>query len=84
VAVETAMFAAGLGLYLHATRARDRTGRISLWLLVAFLLIVNLSNMMGPPPPSAAAVAWAAQAMWLLVAWGFWIDRHREPVRRSV
>jgi hypothetical protein len=67
-----------------ASRVRGRIGRISLWLLVAFLLTVNLANMMGPPPPSAAAVAWAAQAMWLLVAWGFWIDRHREPVRRRV
>jgi len=22
-------------------------------------------------------VAWSAQAVWLLVAWGYWIDRHR-------
>ena len=31
----------------------------------------------GPPPPSVNAVAWSAQAMWLLVAWGYWVDRHR-------
>ena len=60
VALEMAMLAAGLGIYLHVTRARDRTGRISLWLLVGFLLAVNFANMLGPPPPSAAAVAWAA------------------------
>ena len=24
-----------------------------------------------------AACAWLAQAIWLLVAWGYWIDRHR-------
>jgi hypothetical protein len=24
-------------------------------------------------------VAWSAQAMWLLVLWGFWVDRHRRP-----
>ena len=24
-----------------------------------------------------AAVAWSAQALWLLIAWAFWIDRHR-------
>jgi len=28
---------------------------------------------------SVAAVAWSAQALWLLVAWGYWIDRHRVP-----
>lgn len=26
---------------------------------------------------SPVAVAWSAQAMWLLVAWGYWVDRHR-------
>ena len=23
------------------------------------------------------AVAWAGQAQWLIVAWGYWVDRHR-------
>jgi hypothetical protein len=23
------------------------------------------------------AVTWSAQALWLVVAWGYWIDRHR-------
>ena len=31
----------------------------------------------GPPPPTAAAVAWSAQAMWLLVIWAYWVDNHR-------
>lgn len=35
------------------------------------------ANFLGPPPPSSVAVAWAAQSMWLLVAWGYWVDRHR-------
>jgi len=28
-------------------------------------------------PTGGAAVAWTAQAIWLLVAWGYWIERHR-------
>mgnify|MGYP001816876637 FL=1 len=47
------------------------------WVLVLFLLIIYLGNVFGPPPPSTVAVAWSAQAMWLIVAWGFWVDRHR-------
>jgi hypothetical protein len=47
--------------------------------LVVFLLVINVANMFGPPPPSAGVVAWSAQAVWLLVAWGYWIDRHRQP-----
>jgi len=81
VAVEMSMLAAGLWLYATSTRARDRTGHVALWSLVAFLLIVDVANMVGPPPPSARAVALTAESLWLLVLWGYWIDRHREPAR---
>jgi hypothetical protein len=45
--------------------------------LVAFLALTYLANLLGPPPPSATAVAVSALALWLLVAWAWWIDRHR-------
>ena len=77
VVVETALFLAGVALYARATRPLDRTGVYALWGLVAFLLVVSAANLMGPPPPSATAVAWVAQSIWLLVLWGYWIDRHR-------
>jgi hypothetical protein len=76
--VESAMFLAGLWLYLGRTRARDRAGSVGLWSLVAFLGVIYVANAAGPPPPSATAVAGAAQALWLLVAWAFWVDRHRD------
>jgi hypothetical protein len=49
---------------------------------IAKELIIALANTFGPPPPSATAVASAAQAMWLLVLWGYWVDRHRVPLAR--
>jgi len=78
MAVEGLMFAIGLWLYVSTTRARDRTGEYALWGLVAFLTIAYVANLFGPVPPSAMAVAATAEAMWLLVVWGYWIDRHRE------
>jgi hypothetical protein len=81
LAVELTIFAAGLWLYLRATTPRDRIGSIGLWALVGFLLVVYVGSAFGPPPPTATAVAWSAQAMWLLVAWGYWIDNHRIPDR---
>lgn len=77
ILVEAVMLAAGVLVYVRTTRARDRAGVFALWGLVAFLVAINLVNMFGPPPPSTTAVAWAAQAVWILVAWGYWIDRHR-------
>ena len=77
LAVEGLLFAACVWIYVRATRPVDSTGRWALIGLVAFLAAVYLANIFGPPPPGVAAVAWAAQAIWLLVAWGYWIDRHR-------
>lgn len=77
IVVEGAMFGAALAVYARATRARNRIGSIGLWSLVAFLIVIYTANFFSPPPPSVAAVAWSAQAMWLLVAWAYWVDRHR-------
>lgn len=78
--VEGALFVGGLALYLMATAPRDRVGKIALWSLVAFLLIIYAANVLGPPPPSVTAIAVAGHAIWLLVLWGYWVDRHRRAV----
>jgi hypothetical protein len=78
LAVETLLFALGIMLYARTTRPRDRAGSISLWSLAGVLLAINVANALAPPPPSATAVAMTALAMWLFVAWGYYIDRHRE------
>jgi hypothetical protein len=75
--LEGLLFAVGLWSYVRLTRARDRTGRLGLWLLVAVLVVSYLAAAFGPPPPSSAAVAWAAQAIWGLTLWALVVDRHR-------
>ena len=77
LAAEVGIFAVGLVMYLRATAPRDRVGSIGLWALVIFMMVVYLASVFGPPPPSPSAIAWSAQAMWLLVAWGYWVDAHR-------
>lgn len=74
---ELLLFGIGVGLYQRHTQALNRVGSIGLWTLVLFLSTVYIANVFGPPPPSSTAVAWSAQAMWLIIAWGFWIDRNR-------
>jgi hypothetical protein len=80
LAVELPILVIGLWIYVRATAARDPVGYWALWGLVAFLLAIYAANLLGPPPPSAIAVAWVAQAQWLLVVWGYWVDRHRRTV----
>lgn len=75
--LEIGIFAVGVGLYLRTTTAIDRIGSIGLWSLVGFLLLVYLGNLFGEPPPDVAALAWVGHAQWLLILWGYWIDRHR-------
>lgn len=77
LALELPLFALGVWFYAQKTEARDATGRWALWALVALLPVIYLANIFGEPPPSVTAIAWIGQAQWLLVAWGYWIDRHR-------
>lgn len=81
LAVEGALFAVAFSFYLRGTRAKDKTGSVALWGLVAFLLTAYAGAAFGPPAPGVEAVAWTGLAGGLLtVAWGYWIDRHRENV----
>ncbi len=79
IPLELILFGVGIWLYLRHTRPLDRQGSLGFWALTLFLLVVYAANLLGPPPPSSAAVAWSAQALWLVIAWGFWVDHHREP-----
>jgi len=78
LALELTMFGAGLLLYVRATRAKDWIGRYALWALVAFLLVLYASVVLGPPPPSVRMLAFMGLAAWLLALWAWWVDRHRE------
>jgi membrane-bound metal-dependent hydrolase YbcI (DUF457 family) len=77
MALELSIFVVGVWLYLRTTRAIDTTGKWALWSLVIFLLTIHIGNTFGSPPPSVTALAWVGQAQWLLVAWGYWVDKHR-------
>ncbi|HZP01626.1 MAG TPA: hypothetical protein VFD30_15155 [Terriglobia bacterium] len=79
MAVELGTLAIGLGIYVIATRARDRVGRWALWTLVVVLIGLWLGAILGPPPPSVKALAVMGLFGWAFVLWGYWIDRHRTP-----
>jgi FtsH-binding integral membrane protein len=77
IAIESALFVAGIALYLRTTKPRDGTGRIAFWAFIIVLYAIYLGNLFGAPPPSTRAIAWLGNAQWLMVAWAYWLDAHR-------
>ena len=78
LAVEYVLFAAGIALYLSATRAKDKAGHLVFWSLAVFLGVVYAGSLSGPPPPNIQVLASAGLVMWLTVPWAAWADRHRQ------
>jgi membrane-bound metal-dependent hydrolase YbcI (DUF457 family) len=80
-AVEGLMFAAGIAIYVRATKGRDRTGTIAWWAFVALLVALYVPGPWSPPPPSENAVAVVGiLAMAIFGPWAYWVDRHRETL----
>jgi hypothetical protein len=75
--LELFIFALGIFLYYSSTTAKNKTGEISFWSLIVFLLIIYFMNVFGPPPPQVEAIGYLGLSQWLLIAWGYWIDRNR-------
>ena len=82
--VEGLMFVGGIVLYLRTTKALDRIGTYAFWGFIAFLMIVWMANILGPPPPTVTSLGYAGLSIWILVAWAYWIDRHRKPLETAV
>jgi hypothetical protein len=78
VIVEGLIFIGGLYLYLKSTKTKNKTGTFALWGLVIFLVAIYISNLFGPPPQSAEAIGIVGNAQWLIVLWGYWINKNRE------
>lgn len=78
VLLEGFIFAAGVFLYYKATKTKNKTGTYALLGLIVFLAMMYVANLFGPPPDNVDAIGIVGNAQWLIVAWGYWIDRNRE------
>ena len=62
------------------SRARDKTGRWAFLSLAVFLTLAYFANVFGGAPPSVVALySSAIVGGIILMLWGWWVDRHREP-----
>jgi len=75
--VEFALLGAGLWLYMRRTTARNGKGRYGLLGLVAFLVLIHVGSLFGPPPTSVEALGWSGQLFWVTVLLAYWVDHNR-------
>jgi len=78
IVVEAILFLAGITAYATVTQPRDRIGRFGLLGLAAFLVLLYVASIVGPPPPNVTVLAWTALIGWPLTLWPWWVDRHRD------
>lgn len=78
LALEFGLWTTGILVYTKATGSKQPR---SFWILIVFMTIIYLANTFGPKPEigtPAAMIAGPAVALWLVVFWGWWIDRQRQ------
>jgi hypothetical protein len=81
LALEGIIFFGGLYLYLKNTRAITKAGKWNVWLLVAVLMLINISNLLSPPPPADALVLMVVSFLVvfvILLGLAYWVDKSRE------
>lgn len=83
LAVESAMLALGVWIYLKTTTARDRTGTYVFWIFIAMLVLSYVGTALGPPPPSPTTLIFFAPVVWIYIGLATWADRHRQARVRS-
>jgi hypothetical protein len=77
VIIEGSIFIFGIYLYLRSTTAKNKRGWITLWGLIIFLIIAYITSIFSPAPPSVNAIGYAGLSQWIIIAWGYWVDRNR-------
>jgi hypothetical protein len=80
LAIEVPLFLAGTAIYFNTTRARDRVGSASIFILLALLLAIYAGDIVSdaaPPSSTAIGIVGVAGAA-IFTLWSWWADRHRE------
>lgn len=76
--LESAIFLAGVWVYLKSTAATGKLGKYGMPVFALILLVFNMLNLFGPPPPDVQMVAASGLVLYFILAGvAFWLDKKR-------
>ena len=77
--VETAIFFAGIFVYIGVTKAKNKIGKFGLWALIIVLLVITLSNTFGPTPSDSITILFYSFIiiMAIIVSLSYFTDKNR-------
>ena len=79
IILEGIIFCAGAWLYISYARENNRTGFLRIWGLLIFLIVIYINNIFSKPPPNEEAIGVVGLSQWIIIAWGYWIDKIKVP-----
>lgn len=81
LAVLMEFVALGTGVYVYVKTLTQQGQKVSIWfwVMIALLVIIQLSDLLGPPPESADMIGWLAHFQWLIIALAWLAERKRQP-----
>src|ERR1035437_5692374 len=79
IIVEGLIFCTGAWFYISYAKAKNKTGFYRIWGLLIFLVIIYIKNIFASPPPTETAIGLVGLSQWIIIAWGYWIDKFKEP-----
>jgi hypothetical protein len=78
IAVELALLAGGVAVYLFQSRAKDKIGSFGFGAFVVVIVALYGAVIFGPAPPSVNKLAIGALFSLLFIPFAWWFDSHRE------
>jgi len=79
-AVEGAMWAGAILIYLTSRPLRGWKSHVAFWSFVGVSTVMWAAGPFGPPPPSAQALGWMALIGWIMIPWAYAADK-RAPAK---
>jgi membrane-bound metal-dependent hydrolase YbcI (DUF457 family) len=79
IIVEGLIFLTGAWMYVSVVRIANKRAFYRIWGLLIFLAAIYVNNIFAAPPPSETAIGVVGLSQWIIVAWGYWIDKNKVP-----